>query len=384
MIFNAFQNHEPMKVIERGILVSGEAGTCRATYTFPSVVPLAGGELLASCRAGSEKDAADETVVLFRSSDGGHTWSNGVTPFGETVVNGVRGSLKIAYITALEGEHLMAAVMWVDRQTYPGKALFNADTEGCLPMAILLSDSYDNGKTWSPLRVVPMPPDLGPPSLTSPVVRLKDGTLAMSIETNKHYLDKGKWCQRVVLLHSADGGKSWGKPATVIEDPEGRIFYWDLRTAVAPDGRLIAFSWTYDRKINKYLNISRLIGDDGGRSWSPPEDLGFADQPAHPAILPDGHTVLAWVNRFGNQTIRAGIAPGIDQPFIAEKELVLYHQEGAKSDADSTGKMLSEMNLWNFGLPYGEALPGGEVMVFYYAGREAVLDIHWVKISPEL
>jgi len=133
----------------------------------------------------------------------------------------------------------------------------------------------------------------------------------------------------VLWWPSADGGKSWGKPATVIEDPEGRIFYWDLRTAVAPDGRLIAFSWTYDRKINKYLNISRLIGDDGGRSWSPPEDLGFADQPAHPAILPDGHAVLAWVNRFGNQTIRAGIAPGIDQPFIAEKELVLYHHNSS-------------------------------------------------------
>jgi hypothetical protein len=229
-----------------------------------------------------------------------------------------------------------------------------------------------------------MPPDLGPPSLTSPVVRLNDGTLAMSIETNKHYLDKGKWYQRVVLLHSADGGKSWGEPVTVIEDPEGRIFYWDLRTAVAPDGRLIAFSWTYDRETNKYLNVRRLISDDGGRSWSPPEDLGFADQPAHPAILPDGRTVLAWVDRFGSQTIRARIAPGVDQLFMAEKELVLYYQEEAKSDADSTGEMLSEMSLWNFGLPYGEALPGGEVMVFYYAGREAALDIHWVKIDPEL
>ncbi len=373
-----------MKIIESGVLVSGEAETGRATYTFPNVTALPGGELLASCRVGSKKDAADETIVIFRSPDGGRTWDSGVRPFGETVVNGVRGSLKIAYLTVLEGQHLIAAVMWVDRQTYSGKPLFNTETEGCLPMAILLSDSYDNGKTWSSLRAVPMPEDIGPPSLTSPVARLKDGTLVMSIETNKHYLDKGKWCQRVVMLHSADGGKSWGKPVTVIEDPDGRIFYWDLRTAVAPDGRLIAFSWTYDRRVNRYLNIRRLISDDGGRSWSPPEDLGFADQPAHPAILPGGRTVLARVDRFGSQTIRAGIAPGVDQPFHTDRELVLYRQEKAKSGADNTGEMLGEMSLWNFGLPYCAVLPDEKVMVLYYAGREAALDIHWVKIDPEL
>ena len=73
-------------------------------------------------------------------------------------------------------------------------------------MKILLADSPDRGRTWTPWREVPMPADVGPPSLTSPVRRLASGRLLLSIETNKEYLDAGRWFQRVVYLYSSDEG----------------------------------------------------------------------------------------------------------------------------------------------------------------------------------
>jgi len=380
LIINQLEKYKQMKIIEKGILASGVAGTMHATYTFPTIAVLSNGDLLATCRVGSKKDSADETIEMYRSVDGGHIWSKGKQPFANTQVNGVHGSYKICYLTELDAGHLIAAFMWVDREAYPGKPLFNTETEGCLPMAILLSDSYDNGKTWTSLHVIPMPRDIGPPSLTNPIMKLKDGSLAMSIETNKQYLDSGKWYQRVVLFHSLDEGKTWEKPVTVSKDPEGRIFYWDLRTGVAPDGRIAVFSWTYDSEINKYLNLHRRISADAGQTWSQHEDLGFADQPSHPAILPDGRVVLAWVDRFGSQSIRVRLASEIDQPFNEETELILHKQEVAKSDTSNTGELLGEMSLWSFGLPYCEVLPDGDVMVVYYAGTEEKLDIHWVRI----
>ena len=45
-----------------------------------------------------------------------------------------------------------------------------------------------------------MPDDIGPPSLTNAVLRLADGRLVLSIESNKPYLDTSKWFQRVVHL----------------------------------------------------------------------------------------------------------------------------------------------------------------------------------------
>lgn len=371
-----------MRIISAGLLGKAEAGTNRANLTFGTVTALADGTLLATLRAGPEKDSAHERIEFYRSADGGTSWSGPVYPFVPPDVGGVGGTLKICYITELAPGRLLAAAMWIDRTTYPGKPLFNAETEGCLPMAILVADSADNGMSWSEWRLVPMPVEIGPPSLTSPVLKLTDGRLAMSIETNKPYLDASKWKQRAVYLYSADNGQTWSAPVTVAEDPTGRIFNWDLRCAVAPDGRVGSFAWTYDSATAKYLDIHRRISSDGGRSWSPPEALGVSDQAARPAILRDGRTVLAWVDRFGSTSIKARLAASLDAPFDPASEVVIYQHPRPEAGSADTGDMLASMDVWSFGLPFAEALPDGDVLVVYYAGEATALDVRWARLRP--
>ena len=379
-----------MRIIEKGILSSGVAGTERALLTFSSVVALSNGTLMATCRAGSNKDSPDGTVELYRSQDSGQTWSAPKRPFEGTQIGGLQGSLRSCHLTELSppiepiGGHLIAAYLWIDRETYPGKPLFNPETEGCLPIELLLADSHDFGETWTPCRVVPMPADIGPPSLTNPIMVLPDGTLVLSVETNKPYEDSSTWHQRVVLFHSTDLGQTWGEPVTASQDPTGRIFYWDQRAGVAPDGRIATFLWTYDSQTNTYLNIHRRISPDGGQTWAPLEDLGFTDQAAHPAIMQDGRVVLAWVDRFGTRSIRARLAPSIEAPFDPATEVVIYsHSAASAQDSadDDTAALLADMSLWTFGLPYSEALPDGDVLVVYYAGTETSMDIHWARLD---
>lgn len=373
-----------MKIVETGILSRGTKGTERAVLTFPTVVPLSNGALLATCRVGSTKDSDDEMIELYRSLDGGRTWGEPWLCFEALTVKGVRGTLKLCYLTELSPGHLIAAGLWVDRETYPGQPLFNPETEGCLPMAILLADSYDFGDTWTPWRAVPMPAEIGPPSLTSPILKLADGTLAMSVETNKHYQDHTKWYQRAVLFHSTDLGQTWSEPVTASQDPTGRVFYWDQRAGVTPDGRIVTFLWTYDSETHTYLNVHRRLSSDAGRTWSPAEDLGFTDQAAHPAIMPDGRVVLAWVDRFQTHSIRVRLAPSVEAAFDPRTEVVIYSHNistAQDSSGDDTGALLADMSLWTFGLPYAEALPDSDVMVVYYAGTEFVMDIHWARLS---
>jgi hypothetical protein len=372
-----------MQIIQTGTLSRGEPGTPRAILTFESVVALDGGGLLATLRAGSTKDSADETLELYRSDDDGQTWRMLRRLAFDGSIGGARGTLKVCYLTELAPGRLIAAAMWIDRTTYPGQPLFNAATEGCLPMSILLADSNDAGASWSPWRMVPMPEAIGPASLTSPILALPDGALALSVETNKHYHDATPWLQRVVLFHSRDGGATWGAPVTAGQDASGRIFNWDQRLGLAPDGRVGAFIWTYDSRARVYLNIHRRLSADGGMTWSAAEDLGFADQAGRPAILPDGRVILPWVDRFGMHAIRARVAPAIDAAFDPDGEVVLYTLgEGARRapGEDSTGALLAEMSLWTFGLPYAEALPNGDVLVVYYAGDEAGMDIRWARL----
>jgi hypothetical protein len=369
-----------MKIIETGILNPGGEGR-RAVASRPSVVLLDDGTLLAAYRVGSTKDADDETVELRSSTDLGRTWGEPYSPFSATV-GGVRGSLPLVYLTRLDGGRLLAVGMWVNREAFPGKPLFNAETEGCLPMGILVADSSDRGRTWSAWRVVAIPADIGPPSLTSPILRFADGSLAISIETNKNYLDRSAWRQRVVYFRSFDQGRTWSPPEAVSEDPTQRIFYWDQRAAVAPDGRLVTFSWTYDRHKSAYVNIERNLSLDRGKSWRGFVDLGFSDQPSRPAILADGRVVVAWVDRFGSSSIRARLAAGLDAPFPAATEVVLYEHGKQAASSLGTGELLADMGQWSYGLPYAEALPPGDVLVTYYAGTDRRMSIHWARLAP--
>ena len=372
-----------LRVVDKGFVRQAEPGTRHAVFTYPTLTPLSDGRLWATFRAGSNKDGADETSELFESNNGGRTWRQ--LPFsGPEVVNGKHGSSRLCHITEIEPGHLLSVVMWVDREAHPGKPLFNPETEGCLPMEILLSDSYDFGETWSDWRVMPMPAEIGPPSLTDAVMRLKDGTLAMSIETNKLYGDGSKWYQRVVLFHSGDKGKTWGPPVIAGYDPTGRIYNWDQRLGVSPDGRIVAFLWTFDSVANTYLNMRRRISPDGGHTWSEAEDLGFSDQAGHPAILPDGHVVEAYVDRFHTQSIRARWAPDVAAPFEPEAQALIYSHDTEPSkgpQTDSASQTIADMlAVWSYGLPYAEALPDGDVIVVYYAGSSAAMDACWARL----
>ena len=53
----------------------------------------------------------------------------------------------------------------------------------------MLAESADLGRSWSGWRAVETPEDIGPPSLTNPVLEFRSGRLALSIESNKHYHD---------------------------------------------------------------------------------------------------------------------------------------------------------------------------------------------------
>lgn len=373
-----------MRIVERGVLDPAEPGTARAIAKAPALAVLRDGTVLATYRVGSSSDSDDSTVEIRRSRDGGRTWSDPMT-LAPAVIGGHRGTHYSAAVTELAAGHLLLVSLWVDRDAFPGKPLFNPDTEGCLPMAILLCDSLDGGTTWSESRTVPTPEEVGPPSLTDPVMVLPSGRLALSIETNKPYVDASRWYQRVVYFYSADRGGTWAGPHTVSADPTGRIFYWDQRVAVWPDGRLASFSWTFDHDANRYLDIHRRITTDEGATWSPPEDLGVTDQAAHPAVLPDGRCVLAWVDRFGDRTIKARLADAIDAPLVPESEVTIYAQptaERRREGGEDPGELLDEMGRWTFGRPFGVTLPDGDILVAYYAGRPGAIDIQWARIRP--
>ena len=382
-----------MKILDAGQITHSAPASKRAVYTFPALLAFRAGTragtrestgdetLLMTARRGSSKDCADEWVELYRSDDGGRRWTCMESAFPTARLAGAACSLRLVYLTELDAGHLLAASMWIDRETHPGAPLFNPRTEGCLPMGIFLADSFDGGRSWSAWRPVELPADIGPPSLTNPLIKLPDGGLLLSVETNKRYDDASKWFQRVVTLRSYDGGFSWDAPRDAGFDPSGRIFHWDMRLGLAADGTLVSFAWIYDSETGRYGNIRRRLSADSGLTWTAAQDIGIADQAGHPAALPDGRLALAWVDRFDSGSIRARAAASADADFDQSSEALIYQHGAAQRLRRGTADALDDMSLWSYGLPYAEALDKGDVMVLYYAGDQDTMDIHYARLS---
>lgn len=371
-----------MIIAAQGVLARGLAGTGRAALTFPSVTALASGRLIATLRAGATKDDAGEQIEVHRAGPLGEDWSGPEAILPAPLVDGKTGSLKLCYLTETAPGSLLAAAMWVDRQSHPGAPLFNPETDGCLPMAILIARSRDDGQSWSDWQQVPLPDALGPPSLTAPVLAMPDGALVMSLETNKAYDDAGPWDQRAVFLRSTDGGRTWSEPRTVAQDRTGRLFNWDLRCGVRPDDRIDTFAWTYDTEAGAYLDIHHRTASPDGTDVTPARPLGFADQPGRPAMLGDGRLVLPYVDRFGAGRICARLASFPARDFGAP--VVLYQHDDAGGASSAGDKTLAQMPRWSYGLPWAEVLPGGDVLVLWYAGTPDRMDIHWARLNvPE-
>ena len=374
-----------MRILASGVMSAPEPGTPRAVAKQVHLAAFDDGEILATYRIGAASDSEVGDAEVRRSGDGGRTWSAPETPW-TTSFEGRRGTIYAPSVTVVGGDRVLACVLWVDRETFPGAPIFNPETEGCLPMKILLADSSDRGRTWSPWREVPMPADVGPPSLTSPVRRLRSGRLLLSVESNKEYLDSGHWFQRVVYLYSSDQGATWTEPVTVCQDPTGRIRNWDQRLAVAADGRLASFSWTYDSDTVTYHDVHRRISSDEGLTWSVPEPLGFTDQAGHPAVLADGRIVVPWVDHFRSHSMRARLAASIDAPFPVSSEVVLHQLPGGESVAGEGvdgGDALVAMQTWTFGSSFALPLRDGSVLVAGYLGdSDAAIGISWWRLDP--
>lgn len=370
-----------MQIIQSGVVNLATPRTRRAFSSFPSLLTLADGSILACYRVGSSKDCDDETIELRRSTDLGLNWSDPFSPFPSFEENGHPHSLKLVYLTKLSNNILIAVAMAVDRGAYPGRPLFNEETLGCLPMRVLISRSSNHGDTWQPWRVVDTPAEIGPPSLTNSLLQLPDGRLAMSLESNKHYFDSSQWLQKVIYLYSDDGGLTWGNSRVVSEDPTGRMLNWDQRAEVAPDGSIVTFSWVFDTIAGEYRNIWRRHSVDGGAAWTEPEELELKDQPGHPAILADGKLVFTWVDHFIRPGIRARMARGFREQFIPETEVSLYEAQSASSNQSGTGETLTAMSSWWFGLPFASVLSNGDVMAVYYAGSAVGTAVYWARLA---
>ncbi len=373
-----------MELMGRGTVFPSVANTDRQSCAFPQVAVLPTGRWLAGCRAACSKGGNEgQHVLLAASDDEGETWSPAVTPFVAPVLDRRPGQFRALALTALGGPNVLATLYWVDNSD-PTLPFFNEQTEGLLDSRIMFAESTDGGETWTEPALMDTSPFNVPTPITGPVLLLPGGERICQFETNKPYYDTTKWIHRSVLMFSHDGGATWPRHSVVTRDP--RIFYWDQRAQVLPDGRIVDLFWTYDNEAAKYLNIHACESADGGRTWSALWDTGVPGQPAPLVALADARMVMVYVDRTGAPAIRCRASTDQGRTWPADLTLTLYESLSTSQTVkkDGMADAWSEMGKFSVGLPATATLPDGDFLTVYYAGESTdCTSVEWIRVRGD-
>jgi hypothetical protein len=369
-----------IRIDRQGIVFAGAPGSKQQSATFPVPCVTADGRWGCVFRGAPAKGPLrDQRVLVSWSDDRGTTWSEPIAPFDAPRVNGRPGTLRTGAITDLGNGQLFATLCWVDASE-PDAPFFNNETEGLLDTRIFVTAASD-GTHWSPLRLVDTTPYNVPTPTTGPILRLLDGTLACQFELNKPYLDKKPWRHAAMMIFSHDQGATWNNPVVIAEDPEYRVYYWDQRPSVLPDGRLFNVFWTYDRQSGVYRNIHAAESLDNGKTWTVPWDTGVGGQPGPVFPLADGSLAMPVVDRSKGTTIK--VCRSVDDGQTWVDGVVVHGSARGPSSASGSSMQTTwdEMVQFSVGLPSAAPLPDGGALLVYYAGAETdVTAIHWAEI----
>lgn len=321
-------------------------------YGWPGITRTREGDLLVSASERAEHICPFGRGVVVRSTDNGRTWSEPAVVF-----DSVTDDRDIAVNTLPDGT---VVATWFSSRSWAEKAV---DHPGWAPMlerttpdtlAALsrgwLRRSADGGRTWEE-RVYPT------------IVGQHAGPAVLSNGDLVYLGPRRDGPQTVMAVtRSTDGGRTWAlegevPPRTAGVPGGGRVTFNENHVLEVSPGRLLAVFRCADAAaagLPHDVHLSR--SEDGGRTWSEPEDLGVYGYPAGLVKIDENRLACVFSSRQcaawpGPRAIRA-----------------IFSHDGGRS-WDAAGVQVIREFDFPCDMGYPVAVPGGpgEVFCIYYA-----------------
>ncbi|TQM66621.1 BNR repeat protein [Actinomadura hallensis] len=260
---------------------------------FPNMERRNDGSLVAVAREGEGHTGQDGRLLILDSDDGGRTWSS------PRVVHDSPYDDRDPMITQLGSGRLLLSWFETDWTTSPRTR-----------RGVFVKHSDDGGTTWSdPVRVqtsMSEPrgnPDLGWAAGHGQIKELPSGELIIPLYGT---LPDDPW-QRSTVVRSMDGGESWKAETESLIAAKQNTHYQEPVLTVLPGGKVHALlrigtaASTMDA-----VRSQESWSDDGGRTWTVPEEIDLVTSSAHTEVLRNGDVFLAYGDLSGHFTDRRG------------------------------------------------------------------------------
>jgi hypothetical protein len=194
------------------------------------------------------------------------------------------------------------------------------------------------------------------------VVRLPDGRLLAAYrEGAGHVSHEGRIC----AVDSADGGRTWSAPRVAVDGPcDDR----DPKLAVLADGTVLLSHFVIDwttRPRHTVLGTYVRRSTDGGRTWSPPAEVGSAIHGAGGRT--SGGYVLGWAASHGAAVQLPGgdvLLPlyGTLQSGVWQRATAGRSTDGGRTWPAAGEVLIGELDGLSLQEPTLTVLAGGEVV----------------------
>lgn len=367
-----------IRVQSTGLLYRNQKPHLRSRQaSFPSVVRLPDGALLASFGVGSAFESIDAHTQLARSTDNGETWELEAALLDTPTTPPTSSNLRL---TALSGGEVIASgARWDRSQTDEG--LVNPLTLGFVPTELVLLRSTDGGRTWGSPQVV-TPPLVGPSfEICSPIVPLVDGRWLWPTSTWRGWDGDAPNGMKAVALVTHDAGHSWPEYVDVMDGTREGIVYWEQKLVTLSDGRMLAVCWAHDLDAGTDLPVHAAVSTDAGRSFAPPRPLPLTGQTTTSLALPDGRLLCVY-RRTDLPGLWAALLREDGDTWAQEAEALLWGASGASSRA-TANTIAEEMSALRFGLPCLLPLPDGALHLTFWCVEDCVAVIRWMTLRVE-
>ena len=315
---------------------------CSKHAAHPSLVVLDDHELLASVVIGEAFEAPNSRTHLFRSQDGGLSWTNQGLLF-----HSIEKHESDVGRLSINKDGSLTAVCFRANRERQNQGYTNPANMGFVETDILITKSIDKGYTWSPLRLI-QPNIEGPYESQSSIVTLSDGRWILPTSLWRNWDGSCPNGMKAIALVSYDQGASWPDSITVMDDyKNGRIFFESCIIEL-PDGRLLATAWEYDEYNHSDLPVQYAISQNG-KTFNKRYSTGLIGQTTATLLLDDGR-ILSVYRRMDKPGLWANLARLEDDQWINEEEIWLWGNSDTKPKL--AGQTMSKVfSRLKFGAP---------------------------------
>jgi sialidase-1 len=273
-----------IEVVESHVVFDNPRPMLRSRHGyFPGIVQLPSGELLALVVIGEAFEAVNLRTHVLRSPDEGRTWTE-----QGPLDDGAADPFPISdfYKPWLLADGSLIALGYRFHRRDPEQPIAIIETDGALPGDNAVAFSRDDGRTWTPPRVIPMSvPELV--EVPSRPLQLRSGDIVATGGLFKMPDGTSPSGQFGVLLRSRDGGATWDDRTRYFDTPDHRVAAYESHVAELAPGRLIAACWAFEIGSGRYLNNQMTVSHDDGWTWSGPIDTAIAGESINLLALDD-------------------------------------------------------------------------------------------------